>query len=141
MAKSTPPADETRDEPFGLALAVSGIADYAVVLLDACGRIVAWSAGASALTGLPADEAIGQPYATLFSDEDRASDKPTVDLTLAVHEGGRRQVWRRRRRNGTIFWADTSLTSVRGEGGVLQGFVEIGREVEEPTPVAEERER
>ena len=137
MAKSNPPAHD-RAEPFGLAHAVTGIADYAVVLLDGCGRIVAWSAGAEALTGVPANEAIGQPYATLFSEEDRASDKPTVDLTLAVHEGGRRQTWRRRRRDGSVFWADTSLTSVRGEGGVLLGFVEIGREVEDPAPASEE---
>ena len=140
MAKSNPP-HESSAEPFGLALAVAGIADYAVVLLDAAGRIVAWSAGAAALTGLEAEEAVGEPYATLFSEQDREQDKPTVDLTLAVHEGARRQTWRRRRRDGSVFWADTSLTSVRGEGGVLLGFVEIGREVEEPVagpPTGEE---
>jgi PAS domain S-box-containing protein len=129
VAKSTPPHDSFT-EPFGLA--------HAVVLLDASGRIVAWSAGAAALTGLAAEEALGEPYATLFSEPDRKLDKPTVDLTLAVHEGARRQTWRRRRRDGTLFWADTSLTSVRGEGGVLMGFVEIGREVDEPSAPPEE---
>lgn len=60
---------------------------YGLILLDARGRVLTWSRGAEALTGMRAEEAVCQSFAHLFSPAERAMDVPAQLLEQAFVDG------------------------------------------------------
>ena len=60
------------DEESFAAL-VASVADYAIFVLDAQGRVASWNAGAERIEGYRADEIMGREYAVFFTPEDRAA--------------------------------------------------------------------
>jgi diguanylate cyclase (GGDEF)-like protein/PAS domain S-box-containing protein len=84
----------------------------AVIDLDAAGFVTGWSAGAEALLGYGAAEAVGQHVLFLYPDDaDLALDEPDKVIDVA-----------RRRRNGETMWLRQSLTVTRDEHGEPAGL-------------------
>jgi len=114
-----------------LAAFVEKVADRALILFDASGRVTGWNSGAELLTGLPRGAALGRDRAFLYSKEDRETGKPARDLAEAAQSGGRREEVHRARSDGSEFLADVSLTALRGEDGALLGFGEVFHDISE----------
>jgi PAS domain S-box-containing protein len=57
--------------------------DYAIYLIDPRGRIATWNPGARRLKGYEAEEAIGQHYSLLFTEEDRRFGGPEAEGAAA----------------------------------------------------------
>src|SRR5690242_18270797 len=68
-------------------LLVNGVTDCAIYMLDADGRVANWNTGAERLKGYRADEILGRPVATFYTDEDRAAGEPERALDIAAREG------------------------------------------------------
>jgi PAS domain S-box-containing protein len=116
--------------PKPLELALDYIEDYAVFLLDVEGRIASWNVGAERLKGYAPAEAIGQPFAMLFTREERACGKPEEEMAHAAAHGVYQGEGRRVRKDGTEFDAEVTLRSIRdGDGGALRGFVKVTRDI------------
>src|SRR3954449_8893567 len=124
-SQTTPPSRAT---PEQLALLLDSVADYAIFLLDAEGRIRSWNLGARRLKGWDADEIIGEHFSRFYTEEDLARDHPTNELAIA-REIGRYEVegWRVRK-NGSRFWASVLITALF-VGDELLGYAKVTRDL------------
>src|SRR5262245_53032697 len=108
--KPTVNAFQEGDEQFRLL--VEQVQDYAIFLLTTTGQVATWNAGAERIKGYTAQEIIGKPYATFFSEEDRAMGKPERLMRYAREHGRVEDEGWRVRKDGSRFWADAVLTAL-----------------------------
>ncbi len=120
-----------RESEERFRLLVEAVKDYAIFFLDKEGRVVTWNRGAELLKGYSADEIIGRHFSCFYTPDDVAQDKPSRCLSLAIENGRYAEEGRRVRKDGSIFWADTTITALYDEQGNLQGFVKIVRDISE----------
>ena len=112
-----------------MRLLVESARDYAILMLDPKGRVMSWSPSAERIKGYKADEIIGQNWSRFFPSEDVQAGKPERELEKALAEGRAEDEGWRVRKDGSQFWANVLLTSVRDEQGVLQGFSKVTRDI------------
>ncbi|HSA55695.1 MAG TPA: PAS domain S-box protein, partial [Gemmatimonadaceae bacterium] len=110
-------------------LLVEGVADHALFLLDPDGRVASWNVGAERIKGYSADEILGAHFSRFYLPEDQ--DRPAQDLARALAEGSIDDEGWRRRKDGSRFWAGTTLAALRDREGHLTGFAKITRDLTE----------
>jgi PAS domain S-box-containing protein len=115
------------DEMFRLL--VSGVKDYAIVLFDDEGKVVAWNDGAEKIQGYTASEIIGSHCSRFYIREDIKAGKPEVELRLARIAGRFHDEGWRLRKNGSRFWASFEITALRDKDGTLTGFGKVIRDI------------
>ncbi len=124
--------------PFGDAqLAIDGIRDYAIFLLEPDGTVASWNEGARAIKGYSASEIVGHSFARFYPPEDARAGKPLRLLARAADQGRVEEEGWRVRKDGSRFWADVVITAVRGPDGALRGFVKVTRDLTERKAAAE----
>jgi PAS domain S-box-containing protein len=101
------------------------IREVALFFMNTEGVITVWNRGAEEMKGYTASEAIGQHLSLLYTDEDRARGWPEHNLGEAAKHGFFREESWRRRKDGSLFWANISLTALRSHEGVLVGYSKI----------------
>ncbi|MEO8806248.1 MAG: PAS domain S-box protein [Burkholderiaceae bacterium] len=103
------------DSPEALALMTSESPD-ALVLLSAHGRVLQWSKGAQAVFGYRSDEVRGQLLSDLVVPTEHTDEQTKrLDETLATGAGTYESV--RRRKDGSLLYADVSTQLVHGADG------------------------
>ena len=102
--------------------------DFAVVRLDLDGRIVGWHGAARLLFGHEAPDILGQPFAVLFTPEDRDQGIPRLELDVALNAVRSEDDRWHLRKNGSRFWANGLLNTLMGHDGNPQGFVKVVRD-------------
>lgn len=110
---------------------VEEIRDYAIFLLDSTGRIASWNRGAQRLLGYSSAEIIGNHFSCFYPEEDIATGKPQQELQLVATAGQCEDEGWRRRRNGTRFWANITLSALQDSQGQLVGFSVIAHDLSE----------
>jgi len=123
--------EKTLKDTFGetpYRMLVEEIRDFAILHLDREGRIISWNAGAAYLFGYEEAEALGQPFAFLFTHEDVESGVPVRELKKTAETGRAEDVRWHRRKDGTRFYANGVTTALRDEGGALRGFAKVARD-------------
>ncbi|MFC7203493.1 PAS domain S-box protein [Haloferax namakaokahaiae] len=121
------PGDE--DTLFGLL--VDAVEEYAIFLLDEDGNVRTWNPGARKIKGYEADEIVGEHFSTFYTDDDQAADVPEQNLAEAVEHGNTEDEGWRVRKDGSRFWANVTITTVRDETGDIQGFAKVTRDMTE----------
>ena len=114
-----------------LDLLVSSVTDYAIFATDADGRITTWNAGAHELYGYSADEVVGCHVSVLHADESREVGHPDRELAIAVADGHYEEEAWRIRKDGSRFWANVTISPLRGDDGRLIGFGKVTRDLTE----------
>ncbi|HKR89276.1 MAG TPA: PAS domain S-box protein [Phenylobacterium sp.] len=110
---------------------VAGVVDYALIMLDPNGVITNWNAGAENIKGYQADEIIGRHISIFYTEADRAAGEPARALLTAIDQGRyEAEAWRVRK-DGSLFWANVVLDTIRDEHGELVGFAKITRDITE----------
>jgi PAS domain S-box-containing protein len=110
---------------------IDQVTEYAIFTLDKNGYINSWNAGAGRIKGYTDQEIIGQHLRIFFSDEAVALGKPEEGLLQARDLGYfKTQDWRRKK-DGSLFWANVVLTAIYGHQGQLVGFTKITRDLTE----------
>jgi PAS domain S-box-containing protein len=112
-------------------LLVEAVVDYAIFLLDPEGRVRSWNPGAQRLKGYAAEEIVGQPFSTFFTQEDRRLGRPEAILEAARRDGRTESEGWRVRKDGTCFWALAVLDAVRDRDGRVIGFAKVTRDMTE----------
>jgi PAS domain S-box-containing protein len=107
-------------------LFVEGLPDFAMILLDAEGKILSWNAGAVNMLGYSATEVVGRNVSCLYTHEDNAEGKSARSLERAVSQGQDVQSTRRVRRDGTVLEAEGLLIPLY-DSKVLVGFGSVMR--------------
>ncbi len=110
---------------------VDGVKDYAILMLDAQGRVATWNDGARALKGYDEAEIIGQPISCFYEKDAVAAGKPAQILQRAQHTGSAKDEGWRLRKNGSRFYAAVVVTVIRDAAGVVTGYSKITRDVTE----------
>ncbi len=115
--------DEERRRFDGL---VEAVAEYAIFGLDAEGRVTTWNTGAERIMGYHDPEVLGTRWAALYTEEDAAAGVPAAHLHRARAEGSVHGEGWRVRRDGSRFWAETTLTAV--DDGTAEAFLCVMRD-------------
>lgn len=105
------------------------IRDYAVITLGLSGEILTWNQGAVTVKGYAAEEALGRDFRMFYTEPDREGGLPERLLEQASAEGVAHSVGWRRRQDGSLFWADVTISSLREPDGTLAGFLKITRDL------------
>jgi PAS domain S-box-containing protein len=112
-------------------LLVDSVIDYGIVMLDLEGHVTAWSAGARRMNGYEAEEIIGQHFSVFYPSQDVAAGKCELELETARREGRFEEEGWRIRKDGSRFWANAVITTVRSASGELLGYGKITRDLTE----------
>jgi PAS domain S-box-containing protein len=118
-------------------LLVEALHDHAVYLMDPQGVIVSWNSGATQIKGYSADEIIGRNYSCFFTQEELAQGEPERLLQMARTQGSLTNEGLRVRKDGSRFWANTTITAIYDHAGRLQGFGKITRDITERKQTAQ----
>jgi two-component system sensor kinase FixL len=121
-----------------LGLLVQHIKDYAIFLIDPEGRIMSWNKGAEQIKGYTEAEILGKPISIFYTEEESSSGEPAHNLQRAVTDGRYESVGLRRRKDGSVFYADVVFTPIYDDKGILKGFIKITRDISEQKKTEEE---
>lgn len=112
-------------------LLLDSITDYAIYLLDAQGFVSSWNTGALRSKGYTEVEILGAHFSRFFLPADRQSALPEKMLATAAAEGHYEGEGWRLRKDGSHYWAQAVIHSIRDSNGVLIGFAKITRDLTE----------
>ncbi len=112
-------------------LLVESVMDYAIFMLDPDGHILTWNVGAQRIKGYTAQEIIGRHFSTFYTEPDRARHHPDAELEIARAEGRYEEEGWRVRKDGTTFWANVVITTLRDDEGRIVGFAKVTRDLTE----------
>jgi PAS domain S-box-containing protein len=112
-------------------LLVEGVADYAIFMLDANGRIATWNVGAERIKGYTAADIIGRHFSIFYPREARESGWPEHELLVAAEKGSFVDEGWRVRKDGSMLWANVTITALRHDDGRLLGFAKLTRDLTE----------
>lgn len=104
--------------------------DDAIVGKDLDGIITSWNAGAEALFGYTAEEAVGQPV-TMLIPENRLDEEPTVLGRIRRGEKVEHYETIRRRKDGTLVDISLSVSPILDSKGRVIGASKIARDITE----------
>lgn len=129
LVMSTPPYSTLANLPatdiHELVFANSG--DYAIVVSDLQGTIVAWNPGAERVLGWRAADVIGRHVDLFFTLEDCHEGRSTTEMHLAATEGPAIDERWHVKQDGSYFWALGELMALRKEGQLV-GYSKILRD-------------
>ena len=123
--------DSVRESERQFRLLMAGVTDYALIMLDPNGIVINWNAGAARIKGYTSDEIVGQHFSRFYTERDRAAGAPSRALYTATQQGRFEAEGWRVRKNGTTFWANIVIDTIRDEHGELVGFAKITRDITE----------
>lgn len=115
------------EETFRLLL--EGASGHSIFMLDPEGKIQTWNSGAERIDGYLAEEIIGRNYDVLFTPEDVAAGKPRALLETARSEGKAEEEGWRCRKDGSLYWANGTLTALYDSESRLRGFAKVTRDL------------
>jgi PAS domain S-box-containing protein len=123
--------DALRESERQFRLLVEGVMDYALYMLDPNGVVTSWNGGAARIKGYTANEIIGQHFSRFYTEEDRATGRPSFALQTALKDGRFASEGWRMRKDGSLFWASVVIHPIRDEKGNLLGYAKITRDITE----------
>jgi formate hydrogenlyase transcriptional activator len=107
---------------------IESVRDYAIYLLDPEGHVVTWNPGAERIKGYAADEVLGLNFSRFFTQEDLDRGRPAEMMRLAAERGRIEDEGWRVRKDGSRFWADSILTTIRDTTGEITGYAKVTRD-------------
>jgi PAS domain S-box-containing protein len=110
-------------------LMAEAVHDYAIFMLDTEGNVSTWNTGAERIKGYKASEIIGRHFSCFYPEEEVRAGKPSRELVDAVQQGRFEEEGWRRRKDGSMFWANVVITPVKNEFNKLIGFAKVTRDV------------
>ena len=125
------------EELFGLL--VESVRDYAIFMLDPSGHVATWNVGARRIKGYTAEEIVGRHFSTFYQPEEIQQGKCEYELEVAAREGRFEDEGWRVRKDGTCFWANVVISSVRDSQNRLLGFAKVTRDLTERKKAQEEQ--
>jgi len=120
------------------SLLVQHVNDYAIFMIDPNGRVMTWNRGAEQIKGYKASEVIGQPISLFYTEEEINRQEPADNLKKAAELGSFESIGLRRRKDGSVFYADVVFTCMRNEKGGIAGYIKITRDISEQMKTQEE---
>jgi PAS domain S-box-containing protein len=127
--KKAEAAARARDEHYRLI--VETVGDYALIMLDASGRVTSWNTGAQRMKGYQVSEIIGQHFSRFYLPEDIERRHPETELRIAARQGRYSEQGWRVRKDGSRFFADVVIAAIHDDAGNITGFAKVVHDVTE----------
>lgn len=102
--------------------------EYAILILDAAGRIRWANPGAGFVLGVPPDALEGRPVKGFFTEEDAAAGIPELEMQVASLRGSAADDRWMARADGSRFWATGITLSPAPDSVVPSGFLKLFRD-------------
>jgi PAS domain S-box-containing protein len=118
---------------------LGALQDHAVFMLDPDGLVLDWNSGAQHLEGWSEREIVGRHFSIFFPHAATAAGEPARQLQTAAAQGRFHEQAERVRKDGTRFWADVTVTSIRDEHGKPRCFATVIHDVSERVRANRER--
>jgi PAS domain S-box-containing protein len=118
-----------RESEQSFRLLLTGVRDYAIIMLDVDGHVRSWNAGAAQIKGYTAEEIVGRHFRQFYTDEDRTAGEPERALAVAADAGKCEEEGWRVRKDGSRFFAGVVIDAIRNDAGELFGFAKITRDI------------
>ena len=112
-----------------LKITIDSVQDYAILSLDKGGRIDSWNGGAAQLFLFDQTEILGEDMAILFPAEDQERSFLANRRREAIETGRSESSTWFVRKDGSRFFGNDVLTTIRDENGSVGGFSEVIRDV------------
>ncbi|HEY8975651.1 MAG TPA: PAS domain S-box protein, partial [Burkholderiaceae bacterium] len=112
-------------------LLVEGVSDYAIFMLDVNGHVASWNVGAQRIKGYTAEEIVGRHFSVFYPREVVDSGWPEHELREAAATGRFIDTGWRVRKDGSMFWANVTITAMRDDTGKLLGYAKLTRDLTE----------
>ncbi|MGH8140323.1 MAG: PAS domain S-box protein [Steroidobacteraceae bacterium] len=110
---------------------IEAVTEYSLVMLDGNGFVTSWNGGAERISGYQAHEIIGKHFSHFYPAEDISSHKPWQHLKLARETGRVQEEAWRVRKDGTLYWASSTLTTLHDSEGRPYAFAQVGQDLSE----------
>jgi len=120
------------------SLLVQHVKDYAIFMIDPTGKVMTWNRGAEQIKGYKASDVIGQPISLFYTEEEINRQEPAENLKKAAELGSFETIGVRKRKDGSVFYADVVFTCMRNEKGKITGYIKITRDISEQIKAEEE---
>jgi hypothetical protein len=121
--------DDLRKSEERFRLLVDGVTEYAIMTLDSEGFVTSWNAGAERIKGYKSQEILGKHVSHFYRSEDVLANKPWENLRIAREQGRVTDEGWRLRKDGTLFWANTVITSLRDQSGRPYGYAKVTQDL------------
>lgn len=120
-------------------LLVGAVKDYAIFIIDEKGFITTWNQGAQNLTGYTEVEVLGKHISILYP-ENLPAKTLEIELTSAKKDGHFEADSIRRRKNGSVFWANIVIDPLLDYNQKIRGFSKVVRDITRIKNINEELE-
>jgi two-component system CheB/CheR fusion protein len=110
---------------------LDSLQDYSIFTLDNSLVINSWNSGAAKIFQYETDEIIGQPFETIFTEEDRKKGAPALEIETALKDGRAVDNKWHLCKDGTKFFAYGLVFPLLGLNGEMLGYVKILRDLTE----------
>ena len=127
MFKKLPSSTALHETAEQFHILVDSVEEYAIYLLDPNGNVITWNTGAEKIKGYSTEEIIGKNFASFYTADDVAADKPERNLREATRRGYIRDQGLRVRKDGSTFEAEVIITALHDDTGKLRGFSKVTR--------------
>ncbi|OCX52495.1 hypothetical protein BEL04_13615 [Mucilaginibacter sp. PPCGB 2223] len=128
MAGNYTPLSQTVDEQL-FRLLVASVNDCAIFMIDPNGYIMSWNKGAENIKGYKEEEIIGEHISLFYPPADIKNNVPRNNLNEALKKGTHYDEGYRVKKDGSMFWASVSFTTIYNENGHLVGFAKVTRDI------------
>jgi len=122
-----------RDSEAWLNAILTGITDYAVVRVDAQGRIHDWNKSIGRLTGFQPEDVVGKPYSCFYPSDSTTPERDLDRLREADASGWSMDEGWRLRADGTRFWGSAIIAPLLDHGVPHADGTVSDAEQDEPT--------
>jgi PAS domain S-box-containing protein len=110
-------------------LLIEAVKDYAIFMLDPEGYISSWNQGAKRLKGYDEKEIIGKHFSIFYPEEKKKEGYPAYELEQAKKDGRFEDEGLRVRKDGSMFYANVTITALYNAEKKLLGFSKITRDL------------
>lgn len=114
-----------RESQERFRLLIESVQEYAIYMLDACGHVMSWNAGAQTILGFAAAEIVGKHFSRFYLPEEIHGGKPWQQLEAAREQGRLTSEGPRVRKDGTVFTAQVLIAPVHDSEGRLRGYSHV----------------
>ena len=121
--------EQLQGSEMRLRMMIESVTEYAIITLDAKGRIDHWNPGAARMFGYTEEEILAQSASLIFTPEDRAAGVDRDELREARDAGRASDERWHLRKDGTRFYASGITEPIQDASGRIRGYVKVARDL------------
>ena len=130
-----------REAESWFSMILAGVNDFALLSLDAMGRISAWNVSGERQTGYSGRDVIGRTMNVFYLPDEAVQGRALQQVDLARRDGWHIDEGWRRRKDGSRYWCQSLVSAVEEKTGEITGFSVVLRDVTERKSTGDEIRR